>query len=88
MEQAFGYIIKVIYFVPLVRHQCSVSVLSKTDGRGNDCVIGVRFTVSPNMKSKTTGEEAFLDAVADVHYRLSAQGNPIVFGEMYQTSTP
>ena len=80
VKEALGYIIEVIYFVPLVCHKCAVSIFSEADRGGNHGVIFVRFAVRSNMKSESVCLKALLDPLADVGDRLSSQGNPITTG--------
>ena len=72
MKKAFGYIIKVVYFVPLVSHQGSIGIFPKTDGRRDDSVIAVGFAVGSHMKSKSASIKTFLYPTANVGDRLSA----------------
>jgi hypothetical protein len=71
VEQSLSYIIKVIYFVPLVCHKCAVLLLSETNGRGHDCVVYVGFAVRADMEGEPVGIKAFLDASPNVGNRLS-----------------
>jgi hypothetical protein len=71
VEESFGYIIKVVYFVPLVCDERSVSWFSKTNGCGHDRVVEVGFTVGANMKGKPIVIKALLNASANVSNRFS-----------------
>jgi hypothetical protein len=73
VEQSLGDIIKVIYFVPLVCHECSVRISLKTNRGGNYCVVRVRLTISPNMKCKTVGIKTLLDPIANISNGFAAE---------------
>jgi len=70
VEKPFSYIIKVIYFVPLVCYECSVLLLSETNSGGHDRVIDVGFAVGSHMEGEPVVIKAFLDASPNIGNRL------------------
>ena len=71
VKEALGYIIKVIYFVPLICYECAFGVLSETNSSGDDSVFAVRLAVCPNMKCKPIGIKSFLNPSADIFNRFA-----------------
>ncbi len=85
VKEALGYIIKVIYLVPLVCHQCAFGIFSKADSGGNNCVVGIGFTVCPHMKSKSVCFKALMDAQPDIGDRFTAELRPVLNQTIVQT---
>jgi len=84
MDQPFSYITKVFYLVPLVCNECSLCVLTETDGRGHSCIVSVLLTVSANVKRKAIVIKTFLNTLADVSDGFAAKRYPIVTRQVIQ----
>jgi hypothetical protein len=72
VEQSLSYIIKVIYFVPLVCYECSVLLLSETNSGGHDRVIDVGFAVGADMEGEPSSVKTLPNPGPNIEDGLSA----------------
>jgi len=72
VEKPFSYIIKVIYFVPLVCYECSVFLFSETNSRRHYRVVYVGFAVRAHMEGEPVVIKTLLNTLSDIYNRFAA----------------